>query len=1361
MKRKIRRRVGGIVLASTMLISTIPTTAIAADENSVDLVDINPSGKDADTLVVTNMSEDTPNNTLDTADVNGELDTRNADSTNWIDAADTHWYTSYSEAPEFTITSTAELAGLAKLVNEGNDFSKKTIKLGADIDLAGKEWTPIGKSGKPFKGTFDGMKYTISNMTITRDFSNTAANSCVGLFGLTNSPAVIKNVDFENVDIQGSLYVGTVVGYGFTGSQISNCHVSGRIEIDGWWYIGGIGGNGYVNKIDNCSVVGDEDSHIKGNDGSYVGGIWGYRGEGKQTISECTVGNLAISGVDRVGGISGIAHYQNTIQNCAISNSVITTTNNIGNTGLIAGADLSDETDGVAKILDCTVTDTTATSEGEAVTTKVGSCNHSGEPANKPSTVGTNVVFDRQNKIISGQLEQVAPDQLADNVVAVPQEDGTLNVEAMTTANAPIVVTNNNQAAAYKTLEDAVQAANGTVTDDPIVTVTIQQSGSYAPFTITRDNVTVQAAEGVDATFNISADSTGNINGEHVTLKGLDFVSTDGTTIFSSGDCDYLTLKGCTFTGNETGTALYIHKPNITITGCTFKDFERGYYTCGDNHAAGAMTFTRNTFTNVRVPIDGYWGKTATDTTNIQITGNTFNNGDRDAAYIQLWDYAQYLKWAGNKDNDRQGSAIKATISGNTYAGNVVIYATHFDWFTPSELTLDEASTALVKHRYLVELENADSATIRNADGSKITAFNENTTSSLHNGKTVIYSICEGDYIFDIKPTDSTEAVLSQRVTVSKPSALGNTNKITISDEANKVAQVGEQKYTSLAEAIDAAMNGTNKTITLLSDIAVDSWNMIWNITGITLDGDGHTLKVNDIQSGQNHDAVFHSAGNNIFKNLTVDLSGIATGSQAQGYRAFSAAPGDVFEKITVIGNGHVSYGITVGGSDAADETITIDGCTFNDLGYAVYDSENANVENLIIKNSTMTNCDYATILRSENGQFIDNAISGGKLNIMTDKQTVTGNVFTDGSRVKFYAQPATFKKNNISSDSKLAANSGVTGIDVSENYWGGGAPSADQLNGVDITGNDVYYTEDTMNPEDLNTYRPSTGGGAHHPDAGSGLSSDRYDINKPSKVENGSIKVSDSKAEKGDTVTITVTPDEGYELDELVVYDKDDDEIDLKDKGDGKYTFEMPKGDVEIKVSFAAIEDETPKANFTDVAADAWYADAVQYVYENGLMSGTSETTFSPDLTTTRGMIVTILYRMENEPTVTSTTAFTDVASDQYYANAVAWAAQNGIVSGTTATTFAPNAAITREQMAAILYRYAQFKGYDVSVKADLSVYTDAASVGAYATDAMAWANGAGLITGTSTTTLSPAGNATRVQVAAILMRFCENVAK
>lgn len=303
----------------------------------------------------------------------------------------------------------------------------------------------------------------------------------------------------------------------------------------------------------------------------------------------------------------------------------------------------------------------------------------------------------------------------------------------------------------------------------------------------------------------------------------------------------------------------------------------------------------------------------------------------------------------------------------------------------------------------------------------------------------------------------------------------------------------------------------------------------------------------------------------------------------------------------------------------------------------------------------------------------------------------------------------------------------------------------------------------------DGNTYtitEKSNSGGVSHPTwDGSSSSSDRYDIDKPSNVDNGSIKVSpSSRAEAGDTVTITVTPDDGYELDELVVYDADGDEVDLDDEGDGAYTFEMPKSDVEIEVSFARIsdaDDETPVAAFVDVADSDWYADAVQYVFANGLMAGTSDTTFSPNATTTRAMIVTILYRLEGTPAVTGTTAFTDVAAGQYYADAVAWAAQNGIVSGTSATTFSPDGVITREQMAAILYRYAQHKGYDVTAKADLSVFTDAAQVSTYATDAMAWANASGLISGTSATTLSPAGSATRAQVATILMRFCENIAK
>lgn len=181
----------------------------------------------------------------------------------------------------------------------------------------------------------------------------------------------------------------------------------------------------------------------------------------------------------------------------------------------------------------------------------------------------------------------------------------------------------------------------------------------------------------------------------------------------------------------------------------------------------------------------------------------------------------------------------------------------------------------------------------------------------------------------------------------------------------------------------------------------------------------------------------------------------------------------------------------------------------------------------------------------------------------------------------------------------------------------------------------------------------------------------------------------------------------------------------------------------------------------FKDVKTADWFYNDVKYVYEKGMMAGTAADVFAPNATTTRAMIVTILYRLEGSPAVTGTSAFVDVPAGQWYTDAVNWAAANQIVKGTSATTFAPNDSITREQMAAILYRYAQYKGYDVTKKADLSGYSDNSQVSAYAKDALAWANAAKLINGVTNTTLAPQGNATRAQVSAILHRFCDGVVK
>ena len=172
------------------------------------------------------------------------------------------------------------------------------------------------------------------------------------------------------------------------------------------------------------------------------------------------------------------------------------------------------------------------------------------------------------------------------------------------------------------------------------------------------------------------------------------------------------------------------------------------------------------------------------------------------------------------------------------------------------------------------------------------------------------------------------------------------------------------------------------------------------------------------------------------------------------------------------------------------------------------------------------------------------------------------------------------------------------------------------------------------------------------------------------------------------------------------------------------------------------------------------WFYEAVQYVYDKGMMTGVSADRFAPASTTTRGMIVTILYRLENEPAVSGGSAFTDVESGAWYADAVAWAAANDIVNGTSATTFAPNSPITREQMATMLYRFAQYKGMDaVTLQENLTGYPDGDQVSDYAIPAMNWAVGQGLIAGMENGTLVPQGSATRAQVATILMRFCENV--
>ncbi len=275
---------------------------------------------------------------------------------------------------------------------------------------------------------------------------------------------------------------------------------------------------------------------------------------------------------------------------------------------------------------------------------------------------------------------------------------------------------------------------------------------------------------------------------------------------------------------------------------------------------------------------------------------------------------------------------------------------------------------------------------------------------------------------------------------------------------------------------------------------------------------------------------------------------------------------------------------------------------------------------------------------------------------------------------------------------------------------------------------------------------RRSSGG------APSGTVTPSYTVSA-SAGEGGSISPSGkTSVDKGDDLTFAITPDEGYVVDDVLV-----DGVSVGSVT--SYTLRDVAKSHTISASFAPDGGESAWENpFDDVDEAAWYFDAVRYVFENGLLQGTSDTLFSPDLTTTRAMIVTVLWRMAEEPVINYAMTFDDVPEGLWYSEAVRWAAGEGIVTGYDDTRFGPNDAVTREQLAAMLYRYAVSQGRDVSVGEDTNIlsYADAFSVSEYAVSALQWACGEGIVTGRDDGTLSPQDSALRSEFSAMLMRFC-----
>ena len=362
-----------------------------------------------------------------------------------------------------------------------------------------------------------------------------------------------------------------------------------------------------------------------------------------------------------------------------------------------------------------------------------------------------------------------------------------------------------------------------------------------------------------------------------------------------------------------------------------------------------------------------------------------------------------------------------------------------------------------------------------------------------------------------------------------------------------------------------------------------------------------------------------------------------------------------------------------------------------------------------------------------------NNTIYLPKNTTYTNNGTVNATIITDTAPensfvVTLVSDGVTIGVQTVAKDSEFTLPAAPEKNNYTFKGWSDGSATHKAGDVVTITKNTTFTA--------LWSYNGSSSGG------GSSSSSRRYDVSAPS-VKHGDVTVSPKNASKGDTVTITVKPDSGYELDTLTVKDASGSKIKVKDKGDGKFTFTMPASKVTVSAEFAEIET----LDFADVSTDAYYYEAVKWAAKKGITGGTGDGTFNPNGSCTRAHIVTFLWRAAGSPEPKSTVSFTDVPAGSYYAKAVAWAVENGITLGTGDGTFSPNATCTRAQSVTFLYRALG------TAPTTVNGFTDVTADAFYA-DAVAWAVESGVTNGTTDSTFSPNNGCTRAQIVTFLYR-------
>ena len=547
------------------------------------------------------------------------------------------------------------------------------------------------------------------------------------------------------------------------------------------------------------------------------------------------------------------------------------------------------------------------------------------------------------------------------------------------------------------------------------------------------------------------------------------------------------------------------------------------------------------------------------------------------------------------------------------------------------------------------------------------------------------------------------------------------------------VAIIGETVYFDFHDAVADATSGD--TVTLLKDTTVDSWEQIWNLSSVTIDGQEHELTVNAVTSNGNGDYLVYGAEDLNVKDLTIKFT-----TNGNGFTLDSGK----FYNVNMYAGSSSSYAIFVDTSAVEGAKVEVESCYFEGFSAAVYSqpgngtvvTSDISITKSIFDNCGMSVCSYAaeTVFNGNTVRDCDsNSFAGGVDKGNTNvSYEIKNNTFENGGMIWFYdgnLDNVVFEKNSIQGDTYLTTDNSNGGtLDVSNNYWGGDAPSEEQIQGEgNVTGKDKYYLEPTMDDDDISVF---------------------YDVYY---VYNNGAGMGYERVLKGESVTLTTPSKSGYAFLGWACTDGK-----VYDGGDkvaiwGNTTFEASwvrhPDTPYVPEPEQPEQPETPVFPFYDVPTSAWYYTAVKYVYDNKLMDGVDTYVFAPNDTLTRAMVWTIIARMSGVDTTGGNT---------WYAKAQEWVITNGISDGEN-----PTAAITREQLVTMLYRYAQIKGYDVSVGENTNIlsYVDATSISEYAMSAFQWACGSGLTEGDENGALTPLATATRAQAAAMIMRFCQSV--